>query len=263
MDHDPLDARFEFAQGLIREAGALALDYARDLGALAIHSKGDNDPTTDADLETERLIRRKLAESWPDDVFVGEETGVTAPAPSQGAWVVDPIDGTACFLKGIPGWSISIAYYRDGEVELGLVFDPLHDELFAARRGHSVTLNGDAIRCGDDSDFTVNLTGVGASHRVPPDTLTTFLGRLLGAGGMFMRGGSCALAMAYVACGRLNGYYEAHINSWDAFAGYLLVREAGGWSNAFMTETTLIDGNEIAVSAPGIGAQMQALISGA
>ena len=79
---------------------------------------------------------------------------------------------------------------------------------------------------------------------------------------MFVRGGSGALSMAYVACGRLNGYYEAHINSWDAFAGYLLVREAGGWSNNFLTGKTLLEGNEIAVSAPGIGSQMQKMISG-
>ena len=262
MSHDPLAARFQFAQSLIREAGALALGYARDLGSLAIEQKGINDVVSEADVETERFIRRKLDEAWPDDVFVGEETGIQEPESGQGAWVVDPIDGTACFVKGMPGWSISVAYFRDGEVELGLVFDPVHDELFAARRGHSVTLNGSPIRCGDDTDFTVTLTAVGASHRVPPEAVTSFLNRLLSVGGMFVRGGSCALHMAYVACGRLNGYYEAHINSWDAFAGYLLVREAGGWSNDFLVAKTLPEGNEIAVSAPGIGSQMQELISG-
>jgi len=262
MNQDADAARFEFAQALIREAGALAMGYFRNLETLAIEQKGVNDVASQADKETELLIRGKLAEAWPQDVFVGEETGAESPAPGQGAWVVDPIDGTACFVKGMAGWSISIAFVRDREVELGLVLDPLHDELFAARRGHFVTLNGKPIRCGDDTDFTANLTGLGVSHRTPSDVVAGFLVRLLAAGGMILRNGSCALSMAYVACGRLNGYYEAHINSWDAYAGYLLVRQAGGWTNDFLTPKTLLKGNVIAVSAPGLGTQMQALVEG-
>ncbi len=262
MDKDTDAARFDFACALIRQAGDLTMGYFRNLDTLAVEQKGINDVASEADMETEKLIRRKLREAWPDDGFVGEETGAAEPASGQGAWVVDPIDGTACFVKGMSGWSISIAYFRGGEVELGLVFDPVHDELFAARRGQSATLNGDPIRCGDDKDFTSNLTGLGASHRTTPEVISVFMVRLLAAGGMFLRNGSCALSMAYVACGRLNGYYEAHINSWDAFAGYLLVRQAGGWTNDFLTEKALLDGNEIAVSAPGIGPQMQALVNG-
>ncbi len=175
---------------------------------------------------------------------------------------MDPIDGTACFVKGISGWSISIAYYRDREVELGLVYDPLHGELFAGRRNHGVTLNGRPIRCGTDTDFTHGLTGISASHRVPPDPLGPILVRLLKAGGMFHRNGSCALSLAYVACGRLNAYYEAHINSWDSLAGYLLVREAGGWTNRFLSDDMLLHGGEIAVSAPGLEKEFAKIIGG-
>lgn len=255
-------ARFEFAEELMREAGALALSFYGEISSLTLKDKGVNDVTSNADVETEELIRQRLSVAWPDDVFIGEETGGIEPEPGQGAWVVDPIDGTACFVKGFSGWSISIAYYRDNQVELGLVYDPLHGELFAGRRNHGVTLNGRPIRCGTDTDFTHGLTGIGASHRAPPDRLAAVLVRLLSAGGMFLRNGSCALSLAYVACGRLNAYYEAHINSWDSLAGYLLVLEAGGWTNHFLNDDILLRGGEIAVSAPGLGEEFTTIIGG-
>ena len=154
--------KFDFAEGLIREAGALALSYFRELDSLTLTEKGVNDVASNADTETEKLIRERLSSAWPEDAFIGEETGGTEPAPGQGAWVVDPIDGTACFIKGISGWTVSIAFMRDNEVELGFVYDPVHDEMFASRRNHGATLNGTAIRCGSDTDFTQSMTGIGA-----------------------------------------------------------------------------------------------------
>ena len=263
MAQDADAARFDFAGELMREAGALALSYYGEIASLTVKDKGINDVTSNADVETEELIRERLSKAWPDDVFFGEETGGTEPAPGQGAWVVDPIDGTACFIKGISGWTVSIAFMRDNEVELGFVYDPVHDEMFASRRNHGATLNGTAIRCGSDTDFTQSLTGIGASHRVPPDRLAPVLVRLLTAGGMFLRNGSGALSLAYVACGRLNAYYEAHINSWDSLAGFLLVREAGGWTNDFLRDDMLSQGGEIAVSAPALQEEFVKIIGGA
>ncbi len=262
MAQDADAARFDFAEELIREAGALALSYYGEIASLTLTDKGVNDVSSNVDIETEELIRERLAIAWPDDVFIGEESGGNEPAPGQGAWVVDPIDGTACFVKGISGWSISIAYYRDNEVELGLVYDPLHGEMFASRRNHGATLNGTPIRCASDTDFSHGLTGISASHRVPPDRLGPILVRLLKAGGMFHRNGSCALSLAYVACGRLNAYYEAHINSWDSLAGFLLVREAGGWTNDFLGGDMLSQGGEIAVSAPALQEEFAKIIGG-
>lgn len=252
MTKDADAERFDFAEELIRRAGALALAYFGEIASLTLTEKGVNDVSSNADIETEELIRDRLAKAWPEDVFIGEETGGTEPAPGQGAWVVDPIDGTALFVKGMAGWTISIAYYRNDVVEVGFVYDPVHDEMFAARRGQGATLNGKPIQCVDDTDFTHCLTGIGASHRVPPDNLAPVLLRLLRAGGMFLRNGSCALSMAYVACGRLNAYYEEHINSWDSLAGFLLVQEAGGWTNDFLGGDMLTKGGVIAVSAPAL-----------
>ena len=252
--------KFDLAQEIVREAGALALGYYKDIGALTITDKGVNDMVSDADVETEKLLRARFAEAWPEDAFLGEESGGANPAPDEGVWVVDPIDGTACFVKGIPSWTVSVAYYRNSQIELGFVFDPVHDEFYAARRGGGATMNGDPIHCAPDTDFTRSLTGLGVSRRAPPAVVAGFIARLLPVGGVFLRTGSCALSLAYVSCGRLNAYYEAHINSWDAYAGFLLVREAGGWTNDFLTEDTLINGAEIAVSAPALGPQLLEII---
>lgn len=252
--------KFDLAQEIVREAGALALGYYKDTGALTITDKGVNDMVSNADVETEKFLRARFAEAWPEDAFLGEESGGARPAPDQGVWVVDPIDGTACFVKGIPSWTVSVAYFRSGRIEFGFVFDPVHDEFYAARRGGGATMNGDPIHCASDTDFTRALTGIGVSHRVPPAVVAGVIERLLSAGGVFLRTGSGALGLAYVACGRLNAYYEAHINSWDALAGFLLVREAGGWTNDFLTDDTLIDGAMIAVSAPALGPQLLEII---
>ena len=145
MNNDAIANRYNFAATLIAEAGALSLRYFRDQSSLEITSKGLQDMASQADLETERLIRDRLAEVYPDDAFFGEETGGIAPAPGQGVWVVDPIDGTSNFVRAIPMWCVSIAFVVDEVIEFGLVLDPNHDELFAARRMYQevlITLTG-------------------------------------------------------------------------------------------------------------------------
>ena len=260
MTRDALNERNEVLHELAREAGALALAHFRDLRSLTVVEKGVQDMASNADVAVEALIRRRLAAACPGDGFLGEESGGGPANPGRGLWVVDPIDGTACFVKGIPSWTVSIAYLCDGEIELGVIFDPVHDELFAARRGGGARLNGETIRCGGDTDFSQAMTGLGISTRVEPEPTARIMARLLAAGGMFHRCGSGALSLAYVACGRLNAYYEAHINSWDCLAGLLLVREAGGWTNDFLAGDGLIRGNEIMASAPGLKDQLPALI---
>lgn len=260
MSKQSITERAVFAEDLIRAAGALALSYFEAPETLTIADKGCHDHASQADLETERLIKARIAESWPDDMFLGEETGGVEPAPGQGIWVVDPIDGTSCFIHGMAGWTVSIAWMIDDVIEIGLVFDPVHDALFTARRGQGAKLNGNPIHCGPDTDFSDSMTGIGASHRISPERSTRPIRRLLEEGGMFHRVGSCALSLAYVACGRLNGYYEAHINAWDCHAGLLMVREAGGWSNSLINGEELLTGGEIAACAPGVVDHMRKLM---
>ncbi|HEX9790671.1 MAG TPA: inositol monophosphatase [Kiloniellales bacterium] len=254
--------RYIFAQDLAREAGRLAYDYYRRRAEYAVERKGLQDVVSIADKKVEELIRARLGARFPDDAFLGEESGASGTvAAGQPVWVVDPIDGTACFLNGMPTWCVSIALTRDGELEIGVIYDPNSDEIYAARRGGGTYLNGVRQPIPPATAFRDGLFGTGFSHRSPVDDFTPFLDALLRDGGMFLRNGSGALMLAYVATGRLIGYFEPHINSWDSLAGLLLVREAGGWTNDFLVNDGLRRGNYCAAAAPGLAAKLQALIA--
>ena len=254
--------RFAFVQGLAREAGRLAYDYYTRRAELAIESKGLQDVVSIADKKVEELIRGQLEERCPEDGFLGEETGASeGGAPGQAVWVVDPIDGTSCFLGGMPTWCVSIALVVDGEIAIGVIYDPNVDELYAARRGGGTYLNGQRQPVPPARSVKDGLFGTGFSHRSRPQDLVPFIDALLREGGMFMRNGSGALMLAYVAVGRLVGYYEPHINSWDCLAGLLLVREAGGWTCDFLADDGLARGNVCAAAAPAVATKVRELMA--
>src|SRR5271169_7021086 len=142
MPPSSIDERFIYASSLIQEAAGLTLRYFRHLDTLSVQSKGPQDMASEADLNTELLIRDRLREKFPEDAFLGEETGRTEFASSQGIWVVDPIDGTQPFVSGLTGWCVSIAFMLNGTLEIGLVSSPARGEMFAGRRGAGATLNG-------------------------------------------------------------------------------------------------------------------------
>src|SRR5258708_18081797 len=141
MPTSDLPARFEFASDLIKDAGQLALNYFHRLGTLTIKQKGEQDMASEADLNVEMLIRERLHGRFPEDAFLGEETGRTEFSPGPGVWVVDPIDGTQPFISGLSGWCISIAFVLDGDTEIGLVYGPAPQELFQGCRGRPAALN--------------------------------------------------------------------------------------------------------------------------
>src|SRR5258708_19746028 len=130
MPTSDLHARFEFTSDLIKDAGQLALNYFHRLGTLTIKQKGEQDMASEADLNVELLIRERLHGRFPEDAFLGEETGRTEFSPGQGVWVVDPIDGTQPFISGLSGWCISIAFVLNGNLEIGLVYGPPPQKLF-------------------------------------------------------------------------------------------------------------------------------------
>jgi len=260
MTDDPLASRLAFAQDLIREAGALAAGYFAQLDSLVVEKKGARDMLSEADLATEKLIRDKLAAAFPTDGFLGEESGSAAIDSTSGVWVVDPIDGTQPFISGLPNWCVSIAYVRDGRVEIGLVFDPTGGELFAARRGRPATLNGRPIRPHAGRALTDGIVSIGYSPRVAPSRILPVLQRLLEQGGMFHRNGSGALSLCYVACGRLLGYVEPHINSWDCLAAIAVIEGAGGRTNDFLAGDALLRGNRIVAGPPAVFDQLAALL---
>lgn len=256
MIDQEIAARFDAARVIAKEAGALALGYFRNREALVIRDKGPQDMASDADNQVEVLIRDRLIGQFPEDGFLGEEYG-GSDGTSGGLWVVDPIDGTANFVNGIPVWCVSIAFLSEDGIEIGIVFDPNVDELFAARTGHGATLNGAPIRASEAASLKAGTVGIGYSTRTEPALALAAIDRLLAEGGMFQRNGSGALMVAYVAAGRLIGYYEPHINAWDCLAAIALVNEAGGWSNDFLAGDGLRSGNPIAVSGPNLAADVR------
>jgi len=253
-------ARFTLAQDIAREAGALALGYFERLSTLAVEFKhGGQDVVSIADREVEVLIRARIAEAFPDDGVLGEEDGLVE-GKSGVLWVVDPIDGTSPFLNGLSHWCVSIAVAVGGEAEIGVIYAPVSDEFFAGAKGLGAFLNGAPIAVAPARAIEDGLLGFGSNHRIPPADVGRFVTALLEAGGMFYRNGSGALMLAYVACGRLVGYYEQHINSWDCLAGLCLIREAGGWHNDFLASDGMLQGNRIAAGAPQMKAGLVALL---
>jgi myo-inositol-1(or 4)-monophosphatase len=244
--------RLATAQRIGRLAGRTALELSRNRAELVVTSKGVQDRVTDADVTTEREIRQGLAAAFPDDAFMGEEAGGGPAEPGRGLWVVDPIDGTDCFVFGLPSWSISIAWVSQGEVKVGVVFDPIHDEMFACALGRGAFVNGRPMRVSQATEATAGLVGIGHSNRVKIGQTLGAIERLAGIGGMFHRCGSGALSLAWVAAGRLIGYFEPHMNAWDCLAGLLLVREAGGWTNDFLANDGLTNGNPAIAAGPGL-----------
>ncbi|MGU3400964.1 inositol monophosphatase family protein [Brucellaceae bacterium D45D] len=249
-NEDEARLRFDKAKEIIREAGDLALSYFQKLSTLEIETKANGqDVVSIADRDVERLIRQRLSAAFPDDGFFGEEYGL-AEGSSDYCWVIDPIDGTSCFLHDTPTWCVAIALVCGDETLAGLIFDPNRDELFAALSGRGAEMNGRAISVDLATDLQHGLTSVGANGRIPPSMISGFIDNLLQEGGMFVRSGSGALSLVHVACGRLAAYYEPHMNAWDCLAAQCIIREAGGWANDFLGEGDIINGGPVIGCAP-------------
>ena len=252
--------RFEFAQNLIIEAGDLALQYFASVNELSIMSKGAQDMVSEADIAVEKLIRNRLMAAYPDDGYLGEETGHEAASGDSGIWVVDPIDGTQPFLSGLSTWCISIAYVRSNEVLLGMVNNPAAGELFIGGVGRTAELNGQPIAPRQDASVGDGLTYLGCNPRLRPEQVVPVLDRLLRAGGMFVRNGSGALGLCDVACGRLIGYVEAHINSWDCLGGIAVCRSAGVRVSDYLTDDSIFVGGPLVAGSPQAFDQLVALL---
>ena len=260
---DPAVAgRFDFALALIREAGDHAAGFLADRAALSIRSKGLQDMASEADLGTELLIRERLAARYPEDGFLGEETGASEVDPDAGIWVVDPIDGTQPFISGLSSWCVSIAWVKGGRLVFGMVYAPGRDEFFAGGVGFPATVNGRPVERHPARSIREGITGVGYSTRVPPAAFLPVMTRFLERGGMFYRDGSGALTLCYVAAGRLIGYIEPHINSWDCLGALAVVEAAGLRTSDFLSGDGLLKGNRLIVGNEAVYAELEAVMEG-
>lgn len=196
-----------------------------------IEEKGRaSDLVTATDRAAETVIRDYLSKTFPTHCLLGEEEGLSGVADAEWTWIFDPLDGTTSFAHGLPFFSTCIALRRGRDIVAGIVYEPLRDELFAAEAGSGATLNGQRLSVTTTTDLSRALLATGFPYRIaenPNKTLEVFAAVVPHARGI-RRMGSAGLDLAYVACGRLDGYWETLLQPWDCAAGALLVREAGG-----------------------------------
>ena len=256
-----LQGLLELATRAGREAGALLLErWSRP--PEGVRSKTTpTDLVSDADRDSERLIKEIILGARPDDGIVAEETG-EHPSGSGLTWILDPLDGTVNFLFGIPEWCVSIAGEDDEGVLAAVVFNPNRDELFSAGRGLGARLNGSPIRTSDRSDLATALIGTGFAYVARARELQAQrLLRVLPRVRDIRRAGSAALDLCAVACGRLDGDFEAPMERWDKAAGSLLIEEAGGVVSELEAPLDLSAG--VIAAGPHLHDELRALVLGA
>jgi len=227
----------QFAAGIVAEVGPRMRHAWRE--AKKIEHKGVIDIVTETDREIETLVTRRIAEAFPDHRLIAEEasSGRTLSPPREGeyAWYLDPLDGTVNFAHSYPVFSLSLALARGRELQFGVVHDPTREETFVARRGGGATLNGRPIHVSQVTELEQALlsTGFPYDSRTHADYYLGYFRDLLLSAQAVRRGGSAAIDLCWVACGRLDGFWEWKLRPWDTAAGVLIVEEAGGRSSDF------------------------------
>lgn len=214
-----------------RKAGRALVKDFREVENLQVSAKGPGDFVTKADREAERLIKQELMGARPTYGWLGEETGETEGQDPTRRWIVDPLDGTTNFLHGQPHWAVSIALEHKGEIVAAVVFDAAKDEMFSAEKGAGAWMNESRIRVSGRRMMSECLLGSGMPFGAQKTLPATFrdLARLMPVTAGLRRYGAASLDLAYVAAGRMDGYWEAGLSAWDIAAGLLLIREAGGF----------------------------------
>ncbi|MGB7346148.1 MAG: inositol monophosphatase family protein [Pirellulaceae bacterium] len=222
------------------KAGAHELMLRRQ--SFVVSEKAPKDLVTDADLASQKAIRDLLENAYPDYAFVGEEEGENDPpaevrrgdADAPPCWVVDPLDGTVNYVHRLQSFAVSIGLYAAGKMRLGVVYDPVIDEMFSAIDGHGATVNGRTMRSSDCEDLSQALVACSFPAGVKKDApeVTRFV-HVLEQCRSLRRLGSCALNMCYVADGRLDAYWATNVSAWDSAAGTVIAREAGAVLTAY------------------------------
>ena len=250
---EELSQRLEAAETAARAAGRLLVSHYGQRDRLAIEQKGLNDFVSNADREAEDVISAQLRGTFPDDGFLGEETGMAGPASADFIWCVDPLDGTTNFLKGAHNWCVSIGLWASGVPVLGVIHDPLRDEMFSGAAGRPTTCNGRPVAVTTVDALDKAALGVGHNQRINPADFTADMEKLLAAGAGFRQVGAGALMLAYVAAGRVDSYFERHMWPWDAVAGLALISAAGGRMLPYLADGQAVaKGGRVLAAGPGL-----------
>ena len=218
---------------MIKAARKAARSLLKDFGEvehLQAATKSPGDFVSKADLRAEKIIREELEQARPYYGWVGEESEEVIGKDPTRRWIVDPLDGTSNFLHGIPHWAISIALEHKKEVVIGVIYDPIKNECYVAEKGNGAWLNEKRLRVSGRENMLEMLfaTGIPFANKAGLSSTLQEINQLMPKCSGLRRNGAAALDLAYVAAGRLDGYWERGLNSWDIAAGILIVRESGG-----------------------------------
>ena len=216
----------------------------RDFGEienLQVSEKGPGDFVTSADKRTEKILIDELQKAHPEYGILSEEAGIINKSNISNRWIIDPIDGTMNFLNGIPQFAISIGYEEDGEIKCGVIFNPIMNEMFCAEKGNGAYLNNSRIRVSNKKkikDALIVTGGPKGSSEIKEKIFSEYINVSKRVSNV-RKFGSAALDMAYVACGRFDGYWQRELNYWDIAAGIIILKEAGGLVDFFEEEEKL------------------------
>jgi len=243
-----------------RRAGSALIKKMVNLEKLRVEQKGRNDFVSEADLAAEKAIINCILKHYPDHAILAEESGVQGE--SDTVWIIDPLDGTTNFLHGFPVFAVSIGVQVKGRMEHGVVYDPLRQELFTATRGQGAHLEGRRIRVSGRKQLQHSLIGTGFPYRQADDQVEPYmdmLAKVVRSSAGVRRPGAAALDLAYVAAGRLDGFWETGLAPWDLAAGSLLIREAGGIISGLDGGEDFLDSGNVLAGSPKIYAGLAQL----
>ena len=243
------------SRSLIRDFG--------ELENLQVSSKGPGDFVSSADKRTEKIIIEELQKAHPDYGIITEETGIINKSNAANRWIIDPIDGTMNFLNGIPQFAISIAYEENNEIICGVIFNPISNEMFCAEKGNGAYLNNTRIRVSNKKklkDALLVTGGPKGASKIKNKIYSEYI-NISNNVSNIRKFGSAALDMAYVACGRFDGYWQRELNYWDIAAGVIILREAGGFIDFFEDDLSYPLKKNVLASNSNIHQELKELIN--
>jgi myo-inositol-1(or 4)-monophosphatase len=245
-----------------RRAGSIINRASLDRGGLQVRAKGKNDFVTQVDKAAEDAIIQILRQAYPDHAILAEESGLTETKKAEYRWIIDPLDGTTNFIHGFPQYCVSIAVQHRGATAHGVVYDPTRNELFTASKGAGAFVDDRRMRVTKCEQLKDALVGTGFPFKEVA-RLTAYMRQLrtvMTSSSGVRRAGAAALDLAYVACGRMDAFWEMGLSSWDMAAGALMIQEAGGLVGDLEGEEGFLDKGEIAAATPKVFPQLLAAL---
>ncbi len=245
-----------------RQAGSVIVRHLNQLESLEVVEKGRNEFVSQVDRLAEEAIIEVIREYHPDHSILAEESGESGEHEYQ--WIIDPLDGTTNYLHGFPVFCVSIAVAHEGQLEHGVVYDPLRQEVFTASRGQGAQLDGRRIRVSKRARMRHSLIATGFPYRMNKQFIDDYLAMLravIEESAGVRRPGSAALDLCYVAAGRVDGFWEIGLNVWDVAAGALMIREAGGRISDYRGTDKYLENGDVVAGNPKIYAALSKLLA--